>query len=156
MNNSRVCAADLIWTVSKFRNDITIPYIFGGNKIEDQYFICCCSDGVWIRNDMGMEKRTFRERDTYFILHIGNTCIDSCGERHWKFYSKKLCKSDNGVTPAFSNSHDIQTYEIFDGYVSTGSGNSGWQISGQASWCGVRFYRSGFYSLALLFAYWGV
>ena len=34
MNNSRVCAADLIWTVSKFRNDITIPYILEGTRLE--------------------------------------------------------------------------------------------------------------------------
>lgn len=34
MNNSRVCAADLIWTVNKFRNDITIPYILEGTRLE--------------------------------------------------------------------------------------------------------------------------
>lgn len=134
---------------------VTIPYS-GGNRIGDQYFICHSSDSVWSRNNMGVEKRTFRECDTYCFLYFGNSCISSYGKRRWKFSSEELCKSDNGIVLATSDSHDLQTYEIFDRYLPVGSGNSSRQAGGQVGWCGVRSYRSNFCSVALLFAYWSI
>lgn len=97
-----------------------------------------CGDG------MGVEKGTFGECHTHYILHTGNTGGRSGGKRHRKLYAEALYAGDHGTCPAGFDSGHPQSRSIPDRDFQASPGDSGRKAGGQARGgcarvCGVRF-----------------